>query len=46
MNYVLVFRPEVQEEFNEAYSWYENLTLQSSGQTKAAMPLHCVFEAF
>jgi plasmid stabilization system protein ParE len=24
MNYVLVFRPEVQEELNEAYSWYES----------------------
>ncbi|OUL26902.1 recombinase [Nostoc sp. T09] len=24
MNYVLVFRPEVREELNEAYSWYES----------------------
>jgi len=24
MNYVLVFRPEVREELNEAYNWYEN----------------------
>jgi len=24
MNYVLVFRPEVQEELSEAHSWYEN----------------------
>ncbi|MFN6571908.1 type II toxin-antitoxin system RelE/ParE family toxin [Dendronalium sp. ChiSLP03b] len=24
MNYVLVFRPEVQEELNETYSWYES----------------------
>ncbi|UKO99958.1 type II toxin-antitoxin system RelE/ParE family toxin [Nostoc sp. UHCC 0870] len=24
MNYVLVFRPEVREELDEAYSWYEN----------------------
>ncbi|WP_254174183.1 type II toxin-antitoxin system RelE/ParE family toxin [Planktothrix pseudagardhii] len=24
MNYVLVFRPEVREELNEAYDWYEN----------------------
>ena len=24
MNYVLVFRLEVQEELNEAYSWYES----------------------
>ncbi|MEA5502616.1 hypothetical protein VB735_05745 [Halotia wernerae UHCC 0503] len=24
MNYVLVFRPEVQEALNEAYSWYES----------------------
>lgn len=23
MNYVLVFRPEVQEELNETYSWYK-----------------------
>ena len=23
MNYALVFRPEVREELNEAYSWYE-----------------------
>ena len=23
MNYVLVFRPEVREELDEAYSWYE-----------------------
>lgn len=28
MNYVLVFRPEVQEEVNEAYNWYEK---QKSG---------------
>ncbi|MDB9316035.1 type II toxin-antitoxin system RelE/ParE family toxin [Spirulina sp. CS-785/01] len=27
MNYVLVFRPEVQEELKEAYDWYENQTL-------------------
>ncbi|MCC5641136.1 type II toxin-antitoxin system RelE/ParE family toxin [Nostoc sp. CHAB 5844] len=24
MDYVLVFRPEVREELDEAYSWYEN----------------------
>jgi plasmid stabilization system protein ParE len=24
MNYVLVFRPEVREELNEAYTWYDN----------------------
>ncbi|MBD2415889.1 recombinase [Nostoc calcicola FACHB-389] len=24
MNYVLVFRPEVREELDEAYSWYES----------------------
>lgn len=24
MNYALVFRPEVREELNEVYSWYEN----------------------
>jgi plasmid stabilization system protein ParE len=24
MSYVLVFRPEVREELNEAYNWYEN----------------------
>ena len=24
MNYVLVFRPEVREELNEAHSWYES----------------------
>lgn len=24
MNYVLVFRPEVREELNEAYNWYES----------------------
>jgi len=24
MNYVLVFRPEVQKELDEVYSWYEN----------------------
>lgn len=24
MNYVLVFRPEVREELNEAYDWYES----------------------
>lgn len=24
MNYALVFRPEVQEELNEAYNWYES----------------------
>jgi hypothetical protein len=24
MNYVLVFRPEVREELDEAYTWYEN----------------------
>ncbi|MEH2360756.1 type II toxin-antitoxin system RelE/ParE family toxin [Nostoc sp.] len=24
MNYVLVFRPEVQEELNDAHSWYES----------------------
>ncbi len=24
MNYVLVFRPEVREELDEAYNWYEN----------------------
>ena len=23
MNYALVFRPEVREELNEGYSWYE-----------------------
>ena len=28
MNYALVFRPEVREEINQAYSWYEN---QKSG---------------
>jgi len=27
MNYVLVFRPEVREELNEAYSWYESQKL-------------------
>lgn len=27
MNYVLVFRPEVQEEMNEAYNWYEKQKL-------------------
>ncbi|NBD16114.1 MAG: type II toxin-antitoxin system RelE/ParE family toxin [Cyanobacteria bacterium] len=27
MNYVLVFRPEVQEEVNEAYNWYEKQKL-------------------
>lgn len=24
MNYALVFRPEVREELDQAYSWYEN----------------------
>ncbi|MEH1979211.1 type II toxin-antitoxin system RelE/ParE family toxin [Nostoc sp.] len=24
MNYVVVFRPEVREELNDAYSWYES----------------------
>ncbi|WP_374791921.1 hypothetical protein [Aerosakkonema funiforme] len=24
MNYVLVFRPEVREELDEAYNWYES----------------------
>ena len=24
MNYVLVFRPEVREELNEAYNWYQS----------------------
>ena len=24
MNYALVFRPEVREELNEAYTWYES----------------------
>ncbi|MDZ8032959.1 MULTISPECIES: hypothetical protein [unclassified Nostoc] len=24
MNYVLVFRPEVREELNDAHSWYES----------------------
>jgi len=24
MNYALVFRPEVREELDEAYTWYEN----------------------
>jgi hypothetical protein len=24
MNYAIVFRPEVREELDEAYSWYEN----------------------
>jgi plasmid stabilization system protein ParE len=24
MNYALVFRPEVREEINEAYNWYES----------------------
>ncbi|MGB3205727.1 MAG: type II toxin-antitoxin system RelE/ParE family toxin [Crinalium sp.] len=28
MNYALVFRPEVREELNEAYTWYES---QQSG---------------
>jgi hypothetical protein len=27
MNYVLVFRPEVREEVNEAYDWYEKQKL-------------------
>jgi len=27
MNYVLVFRPEVREEVNEAYDWYETQKL-------------------
>ncbi len=27
MNYVLVFRPEVREELDEAYSWYESQKL-------------------
>jgi plasmid stabilization system protein ParE len=27
MNYVLVFRPEVREELDEAYSWYESQEL-------------------
>jgi len=27
MNYVLVFRPEVQEEVNQAYDWYEKQKL-------------------
>jgi plasmid stabilization system protein ParE len=24
MNYAIVFRPEIREELDEAYSWYEN----------------------
>ncbi|UUO16458.1 MULTISPECIES: hypothetical protein [Aphanizomenonaceae] len=24
MNYVLVFRPEVREELNDAYNWYQS----------------------
>lgn len=27
MNYVLVFRPEVRDELDEAYSWYESQEL-------------------
>lgn len=27
MNYVLVFRPEVRKELDEAYSWYESQEL-------------------
>jgi hypothetical protein len=26
MNYVLVFRPEVRDELDEAYNWYESQT--------------------
>lgn len=28
MNYVLVFRPEVRNELDEAYSWYESQELE------------------
>jgi hypothetical protein len=28
MNYALVFRPEVREELNEAYTWYESPQLE------------------
>ncbi|MBW4541305.1 MAG: type II toxin-antitoxin system RelE/ParE family toxin [Myxacorys chilensis ATA2-1-KO14] len=28
MNYVLVFRPEVRKELDEAYSWYESQELR------------------